>query len=642
MAKKWVVKDGEIFWPSNEMKDKANISDSNIYDQAKEDPVSFWTSKASELEWFNEWDKAYHEEPPYFKWFVGGKTNLCYNCLDRHLDEKGDKPALVWVPEPTGEDSITLTYNELYKKVCRFSNVLKDLGVKKGDRVGVYMPMVPETQIALLACARIGAVHTVVFSAFSPESLNERLVDSGSKVLITADGYYRRGKPIDLKSKADEGLENSGVGKVVVVKRLGSEVDMKDGRDFYFHELLEKAEPKCEPEEMESNETLFILYTSGTTGKPKGIIHDTGGYMVQAYLTTKWIFDLQDDDVFWCTADIGWVTGHTYSCYGPLLNGGTMLTYEGSPDYPDLGIWWKIIQEKNVTIFYTSPTAIRMFKKGGEEWVGKYDLSSLRLLGSVGEPIDREAWNWYFDKIGGGRCPILDTWWQTETGGILITALPGIGPFIPTVAGRPFPGANLEVVDEDGKGTEQDQEGYLVQRKPFAPGMLHGVYKNSEKYEDTYWSKYGPEVYYPADGAIMRKGGNIKILGRSDDVMKVAGHRMSTAEMEDAINRHPNVAECAVVSKPDEIKGEVPIAFVILRDREPSEDMKKEIKKTTDEHIGPIARPAEIYFVEDVPKTRSGKIMRRILKNLLRGKDLGNITTLKNPESVENLKEVIS
>ncbi|UCG95733.1 MAG: acetate--CoA ligase [archaeon] len=638
---KWVVKDKDVFWPSEEMKKKANMSDPNIYGESLKDQVSFWASKASELFWFDKWKEAYQEDPPYFKWFVDGKTNLCFNCLDRHLDSRGDRPALIWVPEPPEEEGFTLTYRELHEKVCRFSNVLKGLGVKKGDRVGIYLPMIPETQIALLACARIGAIHTVVFSAFSTESLKDRLVDSGAKILITADGYYRRGKPIELKEKADKGVEGTEVEKVVVVKRLGSETKMKEGRDLDFNDIMENSEPECEPEKMESNENLFILYTSGTTGKPKGIIHDTGGYMVQAYLTTKWIFDLQDDDVFWCTADIGWVTGHTYACYGPLLNGGTMLTYEGSPDYPDLGVWWKIIQEKKISVFYTSPTAVRMFKKAGTGWIDKHDLSSLRLLGSVGEPIDREAWIWYFEKIGGGNCPILDTWWQTETGGILITALPGIGPFIPTVAGKPFPGTRLEVLDEDGKKTKQGQEGYLVQKKPFAPGMLRGVYGNPKKYMDTYWSKYGLDVYYPADGAIEQEGGNIKILGRSDDVMKVAGHRMSTAEMEDAINRHPNIAECAVVSKPDEIKGEVPVAFVILKNREPSDEMKKEIKKTTDKYIGPIARPAEIYFVEDVPKTRSGKIMRRILKNMLRGKDLGNITTLRNPECVDRLKEII-
>lgn len=641
MATNWVVKEGDVFWPSEELKKKVNMSDPKIYEEANRDIVSFWEEKAKELTWFEKWAKAYEEKQPYFKWFVNGKTNICFNALDRHLESKGNKPAIIWVPEPPEEKEVVITYRELYEKVCRFSNVLKKMGVKKGDRVGIYLPMIPEVQIAMLSCARIGAIHTVVFSAFSAESLKDRLLDSGAKLLITTDGYYRRGSKIDLKSKANEGAEGTKVKKIIVVRRLNLEVNMKKGRDFYFDELVGKEKPNCRPKKMESNEILFILYTSGTTGKPKGVIHDTGGYMVQAYLTSKWIFDLKDEDVFWCTADIGWVTGHTYACYGPLINGSTLLISEGSPDYPDLGVWWKIIEKFKVTVFYTSPTAIRMFKKGGDEWVEKYDLSSLRLLGSVGEPIGKEAWEWYFEKIGKGRCPILDTWWQTETGGILITALPGIGPFIPTVAGRSFPGTIHEILDEEGKKSEIGKEGFLVQKKPFAPGMLRGIYNNPEKYEETYWSKYGKDVYYTSDEAVEIQEGNIKISGRADDVMKVAGHRLSTAEMEDAITRHPNVVECAVVSKPDEIKGEVPVAFVILKDREPSEELKNEIKKTVDNCIGPIARPEQIFFVEDVPKTRSGKIMRRILKNLLVGKDIGNITTLNNPESVEKIKKVI-
>jgi len=380
----WVVEENGKYWPSEEMKKKANISDPKIYEEAAKDPVGFWENAAKELHWFEPWEKAYEEEPLNFKWFIGGKTNICVNALDRHLETKGDKPAIIWVPEPPEESERVLTYRELYEKVCKFANALKKLGVKKGDRVGIYLPMIPEVQIAMLACARIGAIHTVVFSAFSAESLKDRLLDSGAKLLITCDGYYRRGKVINLKEKADEGVEGTEVEKVVVVRRLNSEVNMKEGRDFFFEELIKDEEAECEPEKMESNETLFILYTSGTTGKPKGVVHDTGGYMVQAYLTTKWIFDLHDDDILWCTADIGWVTGHTYACYGPLLNGGTMLIYEGSPDYPDFGVWWRIIEKHRVTIFYTSPTAVRMFKRAGEEWIEKYDLSSLRILGSVG------------------------------------------------------------------------------------------------------------------------------------------------------------------------------------------------------------------------------------------------------------------
>jgi len=633
---KWVLKDGDLFRPSEEMKKIANVSDPEIYDTAEKYPISFWEEKARELKWFKEWDNSYEENLPNFKWFINGKINLSYNCLDRHLESRGDKPAIIWEPEePHGETRI-LTYKELYEEVNKFSNILKKLGVKKGDRVGIYLPMIPEVQISMLSCARIGAVHTVVFSAFSSESLKERLNDSGAKILITADGYYRRGKEINLKENADKGVEGTGVEKVVVVRRTASNVSMKEGRDFYYDELMKDADNYCEPEEMESNETLFLLYTSGTTGKPKGVIHDTGGYAVQAYLTTKWIFDLKDDDVFWCTADIGWVTGHTYSCYGPLLCGGTMLVYEGSPDYPDPGVWWKLIEKHNVTIFYTSPTAVRMFERKGEGWIKKYNLSSLRLLGSVGEPIGEEAWMWYFENVGGGRCPIVDTWWQTETGGILISSLPGIGPFIPTFAGRVFPGVRMAVVDEEGKELDEGKQGFLVQKSPFAPGMLRGVYGNPEKYEKTYWEKY-KTMYDTSDGAYI-KDGLVKIEGRVDDVMKVAGHRLSTAELEDSITLHEDVVECAIVPKIDEIKGEVPVAFVVLKSS-PREGLKQEIVRMAEKYIGPFARPSEIYFVDDLPKTRSGKIMRRILRNLLSGKELGNITTLVNPESVEKIKE---
>jgi len=576
---------------------------------------------------------------PYFKWFLGGKINISYNCLDRHLDSIGEKPAIIWEPEYGKGEKRVLTYKELYKEVNKFSNILKKLGVKRGDRVGIYLPMLPEVQIAMLACARIGAIHAVVFSAFSSDSLYHRLKDSEAKILITSDGYYRRGKEEDLKQKADKAVEDTKVEKVIVVKRLGSDIEMKDGRDIYWDELMKDVEDYCEPEEMDSEDPLFILYTSGTTGKPKGIIHETGGYATQAYATTKLIFDVKKDDVFWCTADIGWVTGHTYACYGPLLNGTTLLIYEGAPNYPDPGVWWSLIEKHNVTIFYTAPTAIRMFERMGDEWIKKYNLSSLRILGSVGEPIGVEAWNWYFENIGGGRCPIVDTWWQTETGGILISSLPGIGPFIPTFAGKPFPGVRMCVLSEDGKETEPGEEGYLVQKSPFAPGMLRGVYKNPEKYKEEYWSKY-EGIYYTSDGAYKDEDGNIRIIGRLDDVMKVAGHRMSTGELEDIITRHPDVAECAVVSKPHKIKGEVPVAFVILKGKV-REGLKEEIIKTVEKGIGPTARPEEIYFVDDVPKTRSGKIMRRILKKIIRNEDVGNITTLRNPESVENIKKKV-
>lgn len=632
---KWVKKKGEYFVPSEQMIKKSNISDENVY---KKDSISFWEERAKELDWFEKWNKAYQEDLPYFKWFLGGKINISYNCLDRHLKERGEKPAIIWEPEPPHGEKRVLTYKELYKEVNKFAKVLKDFGVEKGDRVGIYLPMLPEVQIAMLACARIGAVHTVVFSAFSSDSLKQRMKDSQAKVLITADGYYRRGKEENLKKKADKGVEGTGVEKVVVVKRLESEVEMNN-RDVFWHELMKKTKGEVEPEKMDSEDPLFILYTSGTTGKPKGIIHETGGYATQAYTTSKYIFDLQDDDVFWCTADIGWITGHTYSCYGPLLNGATMLTYEGAPNYPDPGVWWSLVEKHGVTVFYTAPTAIRMFEKKGKKWVDKYDLSSLRILGSVGEPIGKEAWMWYFNKIGGGRCPIVDTWWQTETGGILISSLPGVGPFKPTFAGKPFPGVKMEVLNEKGEETKPQEEGYLVQRSPFAPGMLRGVFKNPEKYKEEYWSKF-EGIYYTSDGAYKDEEGNIRIVGRLDDVMKVAGHRLATGEVEDAITRHDDVVECAVSPKPHKIKGEVPIAFVILRGEE-REGLKKEIVKIVEDKIGPTARPKEIYFVEDLPKTRSGKIMRRILKKLAKNEDVGDLTTLKNPESVEKIEKKV-
>jgi len=635
MPKKWVIGDGKKYWPSEEMKEISNVKN-DIYDK---DPISFWEEMANELHWYKKWDEPYQEKMPYFKWFLGGKINISYNCLDRHLDSIGEKPAIIWEPEYGKGEKRVLTYKELYKEVNKFSNILKKLGVKRGDRVGIYLPMLPEVQIAMLACARIGAIHAVVFSAFSSDSLYHRLKDSEAKILITADGYYRRGKEEDLKQKADKAVEDTKVEKVIVVKRLDSNIEMKDGRDIYWDELMKDEEDYCEPEEMDSEDPLFILYTSGTTGKPKGIIHETGGYATQAYATTKLIFDVKKDDVFWCTADIGWVTGHTYACYGPLLNGTTLLIYEGAPNYPDPGVWWSLIEKYNVTIFYTAPTAIRMFERMGDEWIKKYDLSSLRILGSVGEPIGVEAWNWYFENIGGGRCPIVDTWWQTETGGILISSLPGIGPFIPTFAGKPFPGVRMCILNEKGEETEPGEEGYLVQKSPFAPGMLRGVYKNPEKYKEEYWSKY-EGIYYTSDGAYKDEDGNIRIIGRLDDVMKVAGHRMSTGELEDVITRHPDVAECAVVPKSHKIKGEVPVAFVILKGKV-REGLKEEIIKTVEKGIGPTARPEEIYFVDDVPKTRSGKIMRRILKKIIRKEDVGNITTLRNPESVENIKKKV-
>ncbi|MBN2067347.1 MAG: acetate--CoA ligase, partial [Candidatus Diapherotrites archaeon] len=537
-------------------------------------------------------------------------------------------------------------YRGLYRKVCRFANVLKKLGIKKGDRVGIYMPMVPETMVAMLACARLGAIHSVVFSAFSGENFKKRVDDCEAKVLVTCDGYWRRGKPINLKKQADVAAAAKSVKKVVVVKRFDDSVKLKvpmeKGRDFWFHELMEKASEKSRPVPVESNAPLFLLYTSGTTGKPKGVIHDTGGYLTQAYWTTKWDFDLHEDDVFWCTADIGWITGHTYACYGPLAVGATMVIYEGSPDMPDWGRLWEIADQFDVSVFYTAPTAIRMFKKVGTQWPKQYDLSTLRILGTVGEPIDVETWLWYFDYIGNRRCPVIDTWWQTETGGTLVNALPGIGPFIPTVAGRPFPGTKAEILDDRGKRVKKGETGYLVFKSPFPPGLLRGVWRNPKKYKDTYWSEYGIKAYYTSDGARWFDRQNIRVTGRVDDVMKVAGHRLSSAEVEDALSSHPDVIVSAVVPKPDDVKGQVPIAFVCLKPGvKASGEEEALLVKQVRNVIGPTASPHKIYFVKDLPKTRSGKIMRRFLRSMLVNEKLGDATTLQNPEIVGYLKNVV-
>jgi len=482
----------------------------------------------------------------------------------------------------------------------------------------------------------------VVFSAFSPESLRDRMLDCEAKVLITADGYYRRGKLINLKANADKGIEGTKVEKVIVVKRAGNEIPWNADRDIWYHEIVPKQSPECPPEEMDAEDLAFILYTSGTTGKPKGVMHTTGGYAVQVYTTAKWDFNLHEDDIHWCTADVGWITGHSYINYGPLMNGVTTVMYEGSPDYPDYGRMWSIIEKHKVTVYYTAPTAIRMHVKWGEEWPKKYDLSSLRVLGTVGEPINEEAWLWYFKHIGGERCPIIDTWWQTETGATCVEALPGIGPFIPTVAGRPFPGIRAKILDAGGQPVSPGEGGYLVLEPPFPPSLLRGLWGDPEKFKATYFGEYGPKYYFTRDGARMDEMGNVRITGRVDDVMNVAGHRLATAEVEDALSQHPAVSEVAVVSRPDEVKGEVPVAFVLLKaGYTGSDELKKELVKTVDQYIGPTARPAEIYFVEDVPKTRSGKIMRRILKALVRGEPVGDITTLRNPESVEELKRIV-
>jgi len=642
----WVIEDAKeknIFWPSQELRKKAWVSDDSIYEEADSDPVAFWAKLAREgLDWYKEWDKTYEWKPPFYKWFIGGKLNASYNCADRHIKTwRRNKAAIIWEPEPVDEPTRVLTYYDLYREVNKLANVLKSLGIKRGDKVSIYLPMIPEAQIAMLACARIGAPHSVVFSAFSAESLKDRIVDAGAKALITCDGYYRRGRPVNLKDNADEAVKETAIDKVIVFKRTGQEVNWVEGRDYWWHELMAKADLYCEPEVMDAEDVLYILYTSGTTGKPKGVIHTTGGYMTQAYWTAKWDFDLHDEDVFWCTSDVGWVTGHTYNCYGPLSVGATQVFYEGAPNYPERDRVWDIVEKHGVTVFYTAPTMIRMVMGWGEEWPKKHNLSSLRLLATVGEPINKDAWMWYFENIGGGRCPIIDTWWQTETGGTLINALPGIGPFIPTVAGRSFPGTRHEVLDDEGKLLGIDEGGYLVQRNPFAPGMLRGIYKNPDMYKERYWGQYKGEAYFTSDGARLARKDNFRLTGRVDDVMKVAGHRLSTAEVENAVGGHEAVAECAVVAAPHEVKGQTPWAFVRLKTGEGSDELAKEIMSHVAEVLGPTCRPERIIFAKAVPRTRSGKIMRRILKSLVKNEPIGDITTIENPESVEELKRLV-
>jgi len=643
---KWVEKDPQqenVFWPSEALKERAWVSDESVYDNARADPKGFWAKHAEELHWFKRWDTVYEFAPQAYKWFTGGKLNLSDNSLDRHIAAgHGDRVALIWEPEPTAEQAVKLTYKELHRLVSRFANVLKGLGIKRGDPVGIYLPMIPEAVIAMQACARIGAPHSVVFSAFSPDSLRDRMEDAGAKVLITADGYYRRGKAINLKANADDGIEGTPVEKVVVVKRLDGSAAMTAGRDLWYHDLMKDASDDCPAEPLDAEDLAFLLYTSGTTGKPKGIMHTTGGYAVQSYITAKWNFDLHENDIFWCTADVGWITGHTYINYAPLMNGVTTVIYEGSPDTPDYGRMWAIIEKHKITQLYTAPTAIRMFLKWGDEWPAKHDLSSLRLLGTVGEPINVDAWLWYFDKIGGGRCPIVDTWWQTETGANMVNSLPGIGPFVPTVAGRAFPGVLADILDAGGTPAKPGEGGYLSILNPFPPALTRGIYGDMERFKEQYFAEYGPERYFTSDGARKDEKGNIRITGRVDDVMNVAGHRLATAEVESALAQNDKVSEVAVVSRPHELKGEVPIAFVLLKaGMEPSEEIRKELLGTVTKVIGPTGRPEEIIFVHDVPKTRSGKIMRRILKSLVRNEPVGDLTTLQNPDSVNYLKTVV-
>ena len=627
------------FEPSADFRARAIASDPAIYDEAARDPEAFWAGLARELDWMAPWSTVLEWTPPDAKWFVGGKLNVSVNCLDRHVrTARRNKAALIWEGEPG--DRRTLTYWDLYREVSRFANVLKQLGVSKGDRVAIYLPMIPELAISMLACARIGAIHSVVFGGFSAESLRDRINDAQAKMLITADGGFRRGQVVPLKQISDEALDGTpSVEHVVLVKRPGLEtaVALKEGRDRWYHELMANAGPECDPEPMDSEDMLFTLYTSGTTGKPKGVIHTTGGYLVGAYATCKWVFDLKEDDVYWCSADIGWVTGHSYIVYGPLANGATVVMYEGAPDWPDRGRFWEMIERHGVTVFYTAPTAIRAFMRWGPSWPDGHDMKTLRLLGTVGEPINPEAWIWYHEHIGRQRCPIVDTWWQTETGHILITPLPGITTLKPGSATRPFPGIQAEIVNEKGE-TVDVGGGYLVLKKPW-PGMLRGIYGDPERYVSTYWSRFGSDVYFTGDGAKRDADGYFWVLGRVDDVLNVAGHRVGTMEVESALVDHHDVAEAAVVGKTHEIKGQAITAFVTLKESAvPSDDMAAVLKQHVVRKIGAIARPEEILFTVDLPKTRSGKIMRRLLRDIAERKALGDVTTLADPTVVAKLQ----
>ncbi|MEK7664897.1 MAG: acetate--CoA ligase [Patescibacteria group bacterium] len=637
-----MIKKDDLYYPSKEFQEKALINNKAIYKKAEKNPLKFWEGLAEELKWQKKWEKVFLHKPPYFKWFLEGKINITENALDRHLEKNGNKIAFIWEPEPTEEKQRTFTYKELSLEVNKFANVLRKIGVRKGDRVGIYLPMIPEAIISMLACARIGAAHCVVFSAFSPQALKVRLQDTGAKVLITADGYFHRGKVINLKQSADEGIKETEVEKIIVVKRANNDIAIERGMDFWWHELIINENDLCEAESMDSEDLLFILYTSGSTGKPKGCCHVCGGYAVQANFTAKWIFDLKDDDIFWSTADLGWITGHTYSCYGPLLSGASFVIFEGSPDWPNPDRWCEIIEKYKVTTFYTAPTAIRMFEKYGADLIKKRKLDTLQILGSVGEPIDEAAWQWYFKEVGKENCPIVDTWWQTETGGILISSLPGIGPFKPTFTGIPFPGIKFDILNEKGKSLSRGKEGNLVLKSPFSPGLLRDIYKNSQKYFETYWSQYKNKFYFTSDGAYKDKNGLIRIIGRVDDVIKIAGHRITTGELESAVELHPDITESAAIGLPDEIKGESPVIFVISKTDKSKDLIKQEVIDLIRKQIGPIASPKEIYLVKDLPKTRSGKIMRRILKKLFTNEDLGDLSTLSNPESVEEIRKIIT
>ncbi|WP_414621135.1 acetate--CoA ligase [Calothrix sp. CCY 0018] len=646
-----ILQEKRLFPPTAEFSQNAHIKSAEdyqrLYDKAKANPEAFWAELADkELDWFQKWDTVLDWQPPFAKWFVNGKINISYNCLDRHLTTANkNKAAIIWEGEPG--DSRTITYAQLHREVSQFANALKQLGVKKGDTVGIYMPMIPEAAIAMLACARIGAPHSVVFGGFSAEALRDRLNDAKAKVVITADGGFRKDSVVPLKPQVDKALENNAapsVENVLVVQRTKQDIEMQSGRDYWWHDLQKEVSADCPAEPMDAEDVLFVLYTSGSTGKPKGVVHTTGGYNLYSHMTTKWIFDLQDTDVYWCTADVGWITGHSYIVYGPLSNGATTVMYEGAPRKSNPGCFWDVVEKYGVTVFYTAPTAIRAFIKMGDEHPKARDLSSLRLLGTVGEPINPEAWMWYHQVIGGEKCPIVDTWWQTETGGIMITPLPGAIPTKPGSATRPFPGILADIVDLDGNPVENNEGGYLVVRHPW-PGMMRTVYGDPDRFRRTYWEHIAPKdgkyLYFAGDGARKDEDGYFWVMGRVDDVLNISGHRLGTMEVESALVSHPAVAEAAVVGKPDEIKGEEIVAFVTLEgDREASEELNKELKKHVVAEIGAIARPGEIRFTDSLPKTRSGKIMRRLLRNLAAGQEVsGDTSTLEDISVLDKLRE---
>ncbi|MBV9009740.1 MAG: acetate--CoA ligase [Verrucomicrobia bacterium] len=632
-----------VFKPSAEFKRRARISSfaeyERMYRESIARPEKFWAREAKDLVWRKKWDRVLEWKSPFAKWFVGGKLNVSENCLDQHLHTfRRNKAAIIWEGEP-GEKR-TLTYQQLHREVCRFANVLKRNNVGKGDRVIIYLPTIPEAAVAMLACARIGAVHSVVFGGFSAESIRERISDSGAVALITADGSHRRGAIVQLKNNVDHALSGgTSVKRVIVFRRAGNEIHMEPGRDIWWHRELEYVEANCEPEPLDAEHPLYILYTSGSTGKPKGILHTAGGYLVGIHSTMKYVFDLREDDLYWCTADVGWVTGHSYVVYGPLAAGATTFMYEGAPNWPEPDRFWRMIEENRITILYTAPTAIRAFIRWGDSWVKKHDLSSLRLLGSVGEPINPEAWMWYYNVIGGGRCPIVDTWWQTETGGIMITPLPGAIPTKPGSATLPFFGVDAAVVDAHGAEVGANVGGKLIIRKPW-PSMLRTIYGDTERFRKQYWSEY-PGEYLTGDGARRDKDGYFWIVGRIDDVLNVAGHRLGTSEIESALVAHAKVAEAAVVGRPDEIKGQAVVAFVTLKgDAKPKAELKTELRDHVGAQIGAIAKPDEVRFAEALPKTRSGKIMRRLLKEIATGQTVsGDITTLEDFSVLAKLRE---